>query len=70
MVESDQLWFICQIQGKDQIHLQQYWLRLQNPIPPNDGLIYYCRCAYYNKSIFKPIHIKSFKVVFKTEIYK
>lgn len=38
----DGLRLVCESQKEDESYLQQYWIRIQNSISSNDGLIYYC----------------------------
>jgi insertion element IS1 protein InsB len=46
MAAASGLWFVCQIRKEDKAHLQQYGSGIQNPIPSNDGLTYFCWSAY------------------------
>jgi hypothetical protein len=42
MAQTNRLRLICQVQKEDQSYIQQYWIAIQDQIPSNDGLIYFC----------------------------
>jgi hypothetical protein len=42
MAQTNRLRLICQVQKEGQSYIQQYWIAIQDQIPSNDGLIYFC----------------------------